>query len=426
VHYVYRCFQCRREWPAQEIEPDHYLCPQCGKCEPRRPLEGALTVEYDYVALRNSPLPARLRSARIGRIDDYPELWPLLPAVSRSGQFASCHRALLDECALPPNLVSEWQIDGATVQVLDETRNPTASFKDRASLLVVLKALQLGIREISASSTGNAGTSLAGICARTGITSHIWVPAAIPRGKLLQLAAYGAHVYLVDGDYDAAFDIGLEVSHARRWYSRNTAYNPLTIEGKKSAAYDIFLACTKLPDFVFIPTGDGVILAGIHKGFRELRDLGLIERLPRLVAVQAEHSDALCRYLSSGTFEYAPAHTVADSISAGAPRNLYMAAHALHDSAGFVVAVSDDAILAAQQCAGRERGILIEPAAAASLAGYLQLREQGTIASRDSAMLLFTGHGLKDPASLERSLPQLTPRSVAQWRTEFGLESSGV
>ncbi len=151
--------------------------------------------------------------------------------------------------------------------IFDDTRNPTLSYKDRASSLVAIKAIQLGINEISTASTGNAGSSLAGICARLGIKSHIFVPEKIPIGKRIQIQAFGASIYLVKGNYDQAFDLCLEISRAKSWYNRNTAYNPFTIEGKKSAAYDMFISLKgKLPDYIFIPVGDGVIISGIYKG----------------------------------------------------------------------------------------------------------------------------------------------------------------
>ena len=426
-HYLYKCSACGLKWPPERIEPDGYLCPDCGKWQTQRPLEGALRIEYDYASLRRSMDRARFLSLSPGRMWEYSQLWPLKSATGTDEPFAGIARSRLESFALPQNQLGAWEVDGVRVEFLDDTRNLTGSFKDRASLLVALKALQLGMREISASSTGNAGTSLAGICARLGLTAHIWVPAAIPKGKLLQLVAYGARVYLVNGDYDAAFDIGLEMAMKHGWYNRNTGFNPLTIEGKKSAAYDIFLALRgSLPDIVFVPTGDGVILAGLHKGFWELRELGLIETLPRLVAVQSERGDAVCRYVRTGKFEYIPATTIADSISAGAPRNLFMAAQALRETNGLTVAVSDESILAAQRRVARETGLLVEPAAAASLAGYLKFRADDLLDPSARTLLLFTGHGLKDPAALERWADRPPSRTAEEWRKLLGDKSAGA
>ena len=294
--------------------------------------------------------------------------------------------------------------------------------KDRASSLVALKAIQLGIKEIAAASTGNAGSSLAGICARLGLTSHIFVPASIPEGKRLQIQAYGAFIYTVAGDYDAAFDLCLEASAKNRWYNRNTAYNPLTIEGKKSAAYDIFLASKgNLPDVIFVPVGDGVIISGLFKGFDELWKLGWIEDIPKLIAVQAKGSDALFRYWQNNKFEYKPAATIADSICAGAPRNLYMAAYAAKQSNGKVLVVSDFEILEAQKTAAQKLGFLIEPAAAASLAGFFKFVESDSLLEKQKVLLFFTGNGLKDINSLTKWNAHPQMKTAEEWRTEFFL-----
>ena len=301
--------------------------------------------------------------------------------------------------------------------IFDDTRNPTLSYKDRASGLVGLKAIQLGIKEISTASTGNAGSSLAGICARLGIKSHIFVPEKIPLGKRIQIQSFGANIYLVKGDYDQAFDLCLEISKAKGWYNRNTAYNPLTIEGKKSAAYDMFISLKgNLPDYIFIPVGDGVIISGIYKGIWELKQLGWIKEIPKLIAVQAEGSNALVRYIEKKKFVYKPAHTIADSIHAGAPRNLYMAADAVTQSNGLAVSVTDSEIIAAQKKSAREFGLLIEPAAAASFAGYLKLAKSKTISPKSKSLLMFTGNGLKDQQTLTTWNYQPKSYSQDEWK----------
>jgi threonine synthase len=305
---------------------------------------------------------------------------------------------------------------------MDETRNPTLSYKDRASLLVTLKALELGITEISAASTGNAGSSLAGICARLGIKSHIFVPSSIPETKRIQIQSFGANIYLVEGTYDDAFDLCLEVSATKKWYNRNTAYNPLTIEGKKSAAYDIFISSKgKLPDIIFIPVGDGVIISGIYKGFAELQELGWIDKLPKLIAVQADGSDALVRYLEKNIFDFVPAKTIADSISAGAPRNLYMAADAVKSTNGTAISVSDEEILSAQKELAQKFGIIAEPSSAATLAGFKKINEAGHINPDEIVMLLITGNGLKDSGVLNRWNKKPSSRSYSAWKDMLSL-----
>jgi threonine synthase len=394
--YNYRCFNCGEKFSSEVIEKEfHYLCPKCGKAEKNKPLEGVLEVIYDYEGLKKKLSKKEFLNLTPGKFWLYPELIPL--------KSQSIPEEKINRLALPENLILKYDLEGRKVLIVDETRNPTLSYKDRASSLVVLKAMELGINEIAAASTGNAGSSLAGICARLGLTARIYVPQNIPEAKRIQIEAYGAKLKVVSGDYDLAFDVCLEESKKNNWYNRNTAYNPLTIEGKKSAAYDIFISAQgNIPDNIYVPVGDGVIISGIYKGFKELLALGWIEKLPRLIAVQSSGSDALVRYLETGKFEYKPANSIADSISAGAPRNLYMAANAVKESKGFAMVVTDEEILSAQKEFIKLTGILCEPSCASVYAAYKKLIVQNKISLSEKPLLLITGNGLKDVEALRK------------------------
>ncbi len=418
--YLYKCSTCNSQFSQEIIETNlSYLCPKCGRADKNEPLEGVLLLEYDYAALAKKLKLSDVLKLKPGSFWDFPWLFPLefvngLPEKISANSLA--------KLKLNENPVLLQQIEGKSILIFDDTRNPTLSFKDRASMLVVLKAKQLGINEIAAASTGNAGSSLAGICARSGLKSHIFVPEKIPAGKRLQIQAYGARLYLIKGDYDQAFDLCLEAAQKKGWYNRNTGYNPLTIEGKKSAAFDIFLALKgNVPEVIFVPVGDGVIIAGLFKGFWELKQLGWIEKIPRLMAVQSTGSDALVRYLKTGVFEFRPADSIADSICAGAPRNLYLAARAVRESKGEALAVADAKILAAQTYLAQKMGVLAEPAAAASLAGYFEYLEINKLESNEKVMLLLTGNGLKDLSALERWNRPVEAKGVAEWKKHFGI-----
>ncbi len=415
-NYIYKCFNCKKEFSAKLIEDNfHYLCPDCGKAEKNKPLEGVLTIEYDYNELKKKLNKEEFLQLPSGKFWLYPDLWPI--------NLTKFSEATLKLLALPEDQLLSFSYNDQDIYLMDETRNPTLSYKDRASFLVALKAKELGIKEISAASTGNAGSSLAGICSRMGLTSHIFVPSSIPSAKRIQIQSFGANIYLVDGSYDDAFDLCLEVSKEKKWYNRNTAYNPLTIEGKKSAAYDIFISSKgKLPDVIFIPVGDGVIISGIYKGFYDLKKLGWIEEIPKLIAVQAEGSNALVRFFEKGKFEFKPAKTIADSICAGAPRNLYMAADAVKSTSGKAVSVSDDEILSAQKTIANQFGILAEPASSASFAGYLKLSEENEITPKEKVLLLITGNGLKDTTAMEgwNKIPQ--SHSYSDWKDYFNVK----
>ena len=407
-NYIYKCFKCHKEFSSEVIEKEfHYLCPKCGKSGKNKPLEGVLTIEYDYDELKKKLSRENFLKLSSGKFWLYPDLWPI--------NFQNFNADQLSKLTLPENQLLKYKLSGREIFVMDETRNPTLSYKDRASSLVALKALQLGITEIAAASTGNAGSSLAGICARLGIKSRIYVPKNIPEAKRIQIEAYGAKLIVVEGDYDKAFDVCLEESKKNNWYNRNTAYNPLTIEGKKSAAYDIFISSQgNIPDVIFVPVGDGVIISGIYKGFRELLALNWIDKLPKLIAVQSTGSDALFRYLNTGRqtpvslpdstdkFEYKPANTLADSISAGAPRNLYMAANAVKESNGFAITVTDEEILSAQKEFIKQTGIFCEPSSASVYAAYKKLNEENRLKPFEKNLLLITGNGLKDVDSLRK------------------------
>ena len=401
-HYLYQCTSCSRQFGREKIEEQrHYLCPDCGSARENQPLTGVLNLVYDYPEIKKQISREKILQFTPGQPWLYPQLWPL--DFLQAGGFSSINPEMLSRLTLPAGMVSRVRINTREMLVMDETRNPTLSFKDRASILVALKALQMGISEISVASTGNAGSSMAGICARLGMRSHIWVPENIPTAHLLQIIAYGAQLHLVRGSYDMAFDLSLKVASEQGWYNRNTAFNPLTIEGKKSAAFDLFIDRQgNLPAVIIVPVGDGVILAGMYKGFRELADLGWIENMPRLIAVQASGSDALVRYLLQDKFEFIEPRTQADSISAGAPRNLYMAAQAVHETNGLALAVTDSDMYNAQQDIARDTGILPEPSAAAVLAGYESLLAQEMLDPQDEVLLLMTGNGLKDINALER------------------------
>ena len=389
-NYFYKCLSCQKEIDAHELESNFiYLCPSCGSAEKNKPLKGVLIIEYDYNELKKKIARNEFLKLIPGKFWLYPDLWPL--------NFQNFGEEQLAKLSIPEDQLKKYQIDDRELWIMDETHNPTFSYKDRASSLVVLKALEMGINEIATASTGNAGSSLAGICKRLGLKARIYVPKNIPGAKRKQIEAYGAKLEIVDGDYDKAFDVCLEDSKKNNWYNRNTGYNPLTIEGKKSAAYDIFISTKgNIPDVILVPVGDGVIISGIYKGFNELLKLGWIDKLPKLIAVQSSGSDGLVRYLQTGKFEYKPAKTIADSISAGAPRNLFMAVNAVKESKGFAISVTDEEILSAQTEFKKETGIFCEISSASVYAAYKNLFAADKLSISDKYLLLITGNGLKD------------------------------
>jgi threonine synthase len=279
----------------------------------------------------------------------------------------------------------------------DDSQNPTFSFKDMASQLVSAYAKEQDIDTIIAASTGNAGSSLAGICASQKQRAIIIVPKTAPPAKLLQIIMYGATLVMVDGNYDAAFDLSVEASRYFGWFNRNTAFNPLTIEGKKTAAFEIYDQLKgNLPSRIFVSVGDGVVISGIYKGFEDLLKLGIIKKIPVIVAVQSEKSDNLVRNMTQDTFQMQPSTTLADSISVDYPRNYFMARSFLRTYKGEWLTVSDDEIMKASSALASNTGIFAEPAAAASFAGMLKYVNGKPSGSNEQILVLSTGSGLKD------------------------------
>ena len=375
----YRCTECGQHYSIDEL---HYLCDICGQAyKPGQPLKGVLeaVLDYDAIAEAWAATGSDIRLFSPVNAAYYPDL-----PVGWTPFFKS------EKLCAAMGLSHLW--------IKNDGLNPSGSLKDRASQLVVAHARQLGIRQIAAASTGNAASALSALCASAGLEAIVFVPQSAPQAKLTQMHQYGAYLIPVDGSYDLAFSLSLEFSGIHQILNRNTAYHPFTIEGKKTAALEIFMqnkGC--VPDAVVIPVGDGVILAGIYKGFKDLMLAGLTDKMPRLIGVQAERSAAIHRYVQSGDYHNFPdPDTVADSISVSVPSNAYWARQAVVNSNGFTVAVSDEAILEAQQQLASLTGVFAEPAAAATLSGLKKGLAQKDLDRSEQVVLLITGHGLKD------------------------------
>jgi threonine synthase len=392
-----RCVACERV-----VGEEHLWCPACGP-------EGTLDVAYDLEAA-GAALRASLPNA--------PQTWwryePLLPVA------ADGPRPPLALTPTPLLRVDPARAPGglARLMIKDEGRNPTASFKDRATSVAVARALERGSPGLLCASTGNAATSLAGFCAAAGLRAVILVPASAPRPKLAQLMVYGAELVCVDGNYDAAFDLSLEAAPKLGLDLRSTGVNPYLGEGKKLCALEL---CEQLdwdpPEVVAVSVGDGCIIGGLAKGFADLHGAGLIPRVPRLIGVQAEGSDALTQAFARG--DDAPqaisAKTLADSISVDLPRDGRKALRAVRRSQGTFVRVSDAEILQAQVDVARATGVFAEPAAATSVAGLVSLVRAGELDPDTRCVAILTGHGLKDTdAALKATggLPQPTPANL--------------
>lgn len=384
MKWFYRCPACGTTY---DIVPGRYLCDACAQAQlPERPLAGVLEIEWG-----SDPAPGTLP------LPVAAEWLPAIP-VGNTPLWA------------PTRLRAQFGAPGLWLK--DDTCNPSGSFKDRASYLVAAFARQHGVQEIVLASTGNAASSMAAVGAAAGLRVKVFLPAAAPVAKRIQVLQYGAKLVSVAGNYDKAYDLSLEYSRRTGALSRNTAYNPLTIEGKKTVSYeivnDLARAGAGTPDHVFVPVGDGVILAGVYRGFENLLRLGRLQKMPTVWTCQAEGSSAIARALLTPHSEADPfgppvaATTLADSISVDVPRNGLHALGKLRKHGGRAVVVSDADILAAQKTLASNSGLFGEPSSCAAFAGWLKVRD--TLPAEANSVVMITGSGLKDIASAARGL----------------------
>jgi threonine synthase len=393
-----KCLICGKSYSPDEID---YVCPDHGN-------EGIVDAQYDYDLIGR-----RINLGDLLHCTDY-TIWrykPLLP--------------VKPDAAVPPLTVGctplyrverlAGELGLKHLWVKDDGRLPTASFKDRASAIAVVKGQERGAKIITTASTGNAAAALSGLCASVKQPNVIFVPESAPQAKIAQLLTFGSTVLLVRGTYDDAFELCLQAAREYAWYNRNTGYNPYMSEGKKTVSYEI---CEQLswqaPDRIFVSVGDGCIIGGVHKGLKDLLALRWIDRMPKLMGVQAEGSAYLYQAWQKGedvlTKPPIVARTLADSISAGLPRDRLKAMAAVKETGGAYLTVSDDEILAAIPALARGCGVFAEPAGAAAYAGLLKAIGEGLVSPDERIVVINTGNGLKDVTSAMKAVEQVGTR----------------
>ena len=355
-----KCVRCGKEY---EAVPGLTTC-ACG---------GILDIVYDYAAIRRDDYaairrdfsPKDLAACRDNTMWRYR---PFLP---------------VEEGSAPPPL------------------RVGSSLKDRASALAVVKAREAGADTIACSSTGNAASSLAGNAAAAGLSTYIFVPRRAPKGKVAQLRIFGATVVSVDGSYEDTFELSRAAIDRWGWYNRNAAINPYLSEGKKTVTLEIMEQLGwQVPDYIALSVGDGCTIAGAWKGLKDLYAAGFIDRLPRLISVQAEGCCPINRAIQTGEpWRPMEENTLADSIAVGVPRNPDKALNAIRESDGVAVNVSDGEILDAMRLLGRTQGVFGEPAGVTGTAGVKKALELGLISPEATVVSIVTGNGLKDVES---------------------------
>ncbi|RJX27735.1 MAG: threonine synthase [Acholeplasma sp.] len=382
------CVLCKKTYPIGA----YFTCPCCGE-------KGILDVVYDYETIKKFMTKDTLKQDDDHSMFRYRYLLPVqtdhMKDMLKIGwtPFYRAHRL-------------ETYLGLRKLFIKDESVNPSGSLKDRASAIAVLQAIDQGVNAVSCSSTGNAASSLACHAARMGIPAYIFVPKRAPIGKVNQLLLYGAHVTLVDGDYNQTYQLSKEAIEHFGWYNRNAAVNPYLVEGKKTVGYEIFEQKDLRPtDWIAVSVGDGCTIAGIYKAIYDFKKLGLIHKIPKLLGVQSEGCAPFVEaYQTQSPLKKAEEHTIADSIAVGVPRNPIKAIHAVEKTHGAWIAVPDENILEAMRLLGTHEGLCAEPASAAALAGIKEALKQGIIKPNESVVMIHTGHGLKDPVNAQKAV----------------------
>jgi threonine synthase len=398
-----KCLICGRHYRPDEID---YVCPDHGD-------EGVLDVIYDYHFISR-----RFSKESLLKSNDF-SIWRYLPLLPVDPRVAVPSLSIgWTPLYHSPRLSSDLGLKN--IWVKDDGRQPTASFKDRASAIAVVKAKEKGAEIITTASTGNAAAALSGLCASMQQANVIFVPETAPQAKIAQLLVFGSRVFLVKGTYDDAFELCLKATRTYGWYNRNSGFNPYMTEGKKTAAYEI---CEQLdwkaPECIFVSVGDGCIIGGLHKGLKDLRALGWIDKMPKLMGVQAAGSNYMYAAWKNKedilTKTPINAQTVADSINAGLPRDRIKALAAVNETDGAFICVEDNDILGAIPELARSTGVFAEPAGAAAYAGLVKAVEQQLVSGDETIVVLNTGNGLKDVAGAMQAVDMVgtTPFRVA-------------
>lgn len=400
INYLLRCISCKKEYSPHEID---YTCPVCGD------RLGTLEVIYDMHNIKKTFNREEIQPISKMGIWQFEKILPVdknhyIPAFI-VGNTPLYHSTKLAE-----------KYGVGDLAVKDDGRNPTASFKDRASALAIVKAIEKKNNTVYCASTGNAASSLAGASAAEGMNCVIFVPASAPEAKLTQLQVYGAKVLAIDGSYDEAFDLSMKIGKEEGWYCRNSAINPYLLEGKKTGALELAVQYGwNLPDFVFVSAGDGTVLSSFYKGFMDLKELGFIEKIPTIVGVQAKGASAIIDTFEGGE-PFIPvdgnACTVADSISVGKPRDVIKACTYTKRNGGLFVRVGDKEILESIIELARTTGVFSEPAGATAFAGLKKMVKTGKLSNKVRVAVVVTGNGLKDlkaPGPLLRKLEKIKP-----------------
>ena len=277
-----------------------------------------------------------------------------------------------------------------------EFMNPTGSFKDRGTATMLSVALENGVRAVVEDSSGNAGASVAAYSARAGIAAHVFAPETAPAAKMGQIRVYDAATHPTPGPREASTDAAVGYARAGGIVYASHNLSPYFVEGTKTFGYEVATQVSPAPDHIVIPVGNGSLLLGTWKAYRELMASGAVDAMPKLHAVQADAVMPIAAEFAGESWKPSDATTIAGGISVGAPPRSRQVLRALRDSGGTAVAVADERIAAWQRLLAAREGVFAEPTSAAAFAGLETLTERGAIGNDDTVLVPVTGFGLKD------------------------------
>jgi len=388
MRYQVKCWEC------DEVIEDLLLdsCPKCG---------GLLTVEVDLDQLRSlKPMDLRRRPMGVWRYA------PFLPVEEGRAITLQEGGTPLYDCKA---LASRFKFKKLYVKY--EGANPTGSFKDRGMTVGVSKAVELGCKVVGCASTGNTSAALSAYAAKAGLGCVVLLPSGkVAAGKLAQAMFYGARVISVDGNFDQALMVVRQLAREGHLYLLNSI-NPFRPEGQKTVAFEIIDQLDfQVPDRIVLPVGNAANIWAVYKGLKEWRDLGWIDRIPKLTGIQASGSKPIVDAFRKGRRDFSPEEhpeTVATAIRIGNPASGKKALAAIYETGGTAIDVTDEEILEAQRLLGRTEGIGVEPASAASIAGVIKLRHSGEISRDERVVCICTGNVLKDPDTILKSAGEI-------------------
>ncbi len=381
-----KCVLCQTEYPLIPM----YECEVCG---------GILSVTFDY------PDSFRKHIAKSLSLDYTAQLLPINPK----------HFISIGQGNTPLQIANRLASRLGIKQLLlkCEFTNPTGSFKDRPVSVGMAKALEFGYKKVIVASSGNGAAAVSALAAKAGLEALIFVPESTPPEKVKQAAFYGARVIKVEGPYSNSFKLAKEIcQNEHEFFNLTTTFiNPYTVDGDKIVAYELFHQMQGVvPDTIFVPIGAGPLLVGIFKGYQELRDMGVISKLPKMIGVQAEGCSPIARaYKNNETEVQSDDHpkTIAGGICdglTGYSKDGTYTLSIIRKSKGLALFCNDSAILEAQKWLAVDEGIFVEPSSAAAITAVEKTLQEHTIDTDEVVVTILTGHGLKDMASVKLSM----------------------